>query len=243
MQQFATTATHTHIHIRKYSSSVCWVRTYIYRSNDLLKRRHTLTQTHAYLVLNKSEQEHTYIYTYIYSIYMYIWNCIYRCNDLPKRRPVASAFKRSIPMGAFGGAILWNQACIFHVCVGLKYIYRGLHPNPNTLYHVVVRFRSSCTIWFLPFRCTIYTQCASMYIDAHYIQVHMHVCKCTCIWNAAGNNNQFQNSLNTFLMATLPKHQIHTTRHEKKNSAEHAISCRRSRLFVCRGIWKLSTTF
>ena len=32
-----------------------------------------------------------------------------RCSDLPPRRPVASAFKRSIPMGAFGGAILWNQ--------------------------------------------------------------------------------------------------------------------------------------
>lgn len=32
-----------------------------------------------------------------------------RCADLPPRRTVPSAFKRSIPMGAFGGAILWNQ--------------------------------------------------------------------------------------------------------------------------------------
>ena len=31
-----------------------------------------------------------------------------RCPDLPAKRPTPTGFKRSIPMGAFGGAILWS---------------------------------------------------------------------------------------------------------------------------------------
>jgi hypothetical protein len=31
-----------------------------------------------------------------------------RCPDLPAKRPTPCGFKRSIPMGAFGGAILWS---------------------------------------------------------------------------------------------------------------------------------------
>ncbi len=57
-------------------------------------------------------------------LYIFFLTRTQRCPDLPAKRPTPAGFKRSIPMGAFGGAILWSLRGIHSEKFSFRFFYR-----------------------------------------------------------------------------------------------------------------------
>ena len=144
---------HTHTQMKILFLSMLNPYVYIQTQRSAKTATHTHTNTSTF----SPEQVKTSIYIYIH---VYESTCIYEIvytdaticqkgDRLPRHSngPFQWALSAALFCGirhvyfmcvSGSAALLCGIRHVYFMCVsGLKYIYRGLHPNPNTLYHVV----------------------------------------------------------------------------------------------------------